>query len=121
VLFRYAIQDLGAKESEYPYNNGIHLSAIDTRMRITNTFCTSQSKPNVVFFNDTKTFWPLKLNEYGVTQYLGSKVCVMVGPRGQNPDVVAQFMHAEIAYRVGFWRRFMQVPIWFDEGLAHSG
>ena len=27
-------------------------------------------------------------------------------------------MHAEIANRVGYWRRLTQLPMWFDEGLA---
>ena len=43
----------------------------------------------------------------------------MVGPSGQNLDVVAhELMHAEIAERVGWWGRFTQLPVWFDEGLA---
>ena len=43
----------------------------------------------------------------------------MVGPKGQNADVVAhELMHAEIADRVGYWGRFTQLPVWFDEGLA---
>ena len=43
----------------------------------------------------------------------------MVGPKGQNLDVVAhELMHAELFERVGFWGRFTQIPVWFDEGLA---
>jgi hypothetical protein len=92
----------------------------ESRARIQNTFGAPRAKPIVIFFDDPNAFWPFKLNEYASTQFIGSKVCVMIGPRGQNPDVVAhELMHAEIADRVGGnWRRFTQLPVWFDEGLA---
>ncbi len=92
---------------------------MESSTRIKNTFGTLQSKPIVVFFNNRKMFWPLTLNEYGSTQFIGPKVCVMIGPKGQNLDVVAhELMHAEIADRVGYWGRLTQLPVWFDEGLA---
>jgi hypothetical protein len=91
----------------------------ESRRRIQDIFGTPKSTPIVVFFNDPNSFWPLKLNEYGSTNFIGSKVCIMVGPKGQNTDVVAhELMHAEIASRVGYWQRFTQLPTWFDEGLA---
>ena len=27
-------------------------------------------------------------------------------------------MHAELADRVGYWRRLIEIPTWFDEGVA---
>jgi putative transposon-encoded protein len=91
----------------------------DSKARIQQSFGSLQSKPMVVFFNEPNTFWPLKPNEYGSTNFIGSRVCVIVGPKGQNIDVLAhELMHAEIAARVGYWRRFTQLPVWFDEGLA---
>ena len=91
----------------------------DSRARIQQTFGTLQSKPLVVFFNEPDTFWPFKPNEYGSINFIGSRVCVIVGSKGQNIDVIAhELMHAEIADRVGYWRRFTQLPVWFDEGLA---
>jgi hypothetical protein len=91
----------------------------DSRARIQSSFGSLRSKPMVVFFNESNAFWPLKPNEYGSTSFIGSKVCVIVGPKGQNIDVLAhELMHAEIADRVGYWRRWTQLPIWFDEGLA---
>lgn len=91
----------------------------DSTARIQNKFGMPESKPIVIFFDDSKSFWPLKLNEYGSTNFIGNKVCVIVGSKGQNIDVTAhELMHSEIAYRVGYWRRFMQLPVWFDEGLG---
>jgi len=29
-----------------------------------------------------------------------------------------ELMHAELAERVGYWRRMTQMPTWFDEGVA---
>ena len=58
-------------------------------------------------------------NAYGSTQSIGSRTCVMVGPKGQNVDVVAhELMHAEIHHRVGYLAYFFQIPTWFNEGVA---
>lgn len=45
--------------------------------------------------------------------------CIVIGPEGQNVDVIAhEWLHAEIHQRVGFRRLLMEVPTWFDEGAA---
>jgi len=89
------------------------------RSRIESTFGSLQSQPTVYFFYLENSYWPLKLNQYGSTSFLGYKTCVAIGPHGQNVDVVAhELMHAEIAARTGFWTRATKVPTWFDEGLA---
>lgn len=104
-------------EQKYPATVDQLLS--ESRIRIKNTFGVPGAKPIVVFFNDKNAFLPLKLNEYGSTQFIGSRVCVMIGPKGKNIDVVAhELMHAEIAAQVGYWNRLTQLPVWFDEGLA---
>lgn len=87
--------------------------------RIGEIFGEPQSAPTVVFFNSSESFWPFRLNEYGSTQVIGAKTCVLIGPKGRNIDVVAhELMHAEIADRVGILARFTDLPTWFDEGLA---
>ncbi|HEY0439673.1 MAG TPA: hypothetical protein VGD36_06315 [Xanthobacteraceae bacterium] len=93
--------------------------ASDARARIEAMFGTPQARPIVVYFNDPHGLGPFKLNSYGSAHFIGTRACVMVGPNGQNVDVVAhELMHAEIHHRVGYWRRFWSVPAWFDEGLA---
>ena len=93
--------------------------ARDARARIEATFGVVESKPILVFFSGPSGFGPFKLNSYGSTQMVGSRACVMVGPRGQNIDVVAhELMHGELHHRAGYLRRFLQVPTWFDEGVA---
>ena len=91
----------------------------EARDRIDSEFGPMKSKPAVIFFNGRDSFWPLTLNEYGSTSFLGFKTCVFIGPKGQNTDVTAhELMHAEIEHRAGYWRRWIEVPVWFDEGLA---
>ena len=87
--------------------------------RIGEAFGDPQSVPTVVFFNSATSFWPFQLNEYGSTQFIGPKTCVLIGPRGRSVDVVAhELMHAEIADRIGVRAKFTDLPTWFDEGLA---
>ena len=105
-------------ESEADHLRYIQLTR-DARARIEATFGAVESKPIVVFFSRPDGFGPFKLNSYGSTQMVGSRACVMVGPKGQNVDVVAhELMHGEVHHRVGYLRRFLQVPVWFDEGVA---
>lgn len=61
----------------------------------------------------------LRLNQFVTTQMIGPRACVFVGPKGANVDVVAhELVHAGVFDRVGPWVRMMQIPVWFDEGLA---
>lgn len=91
----------------------------DAKGRIGEIFGEPRSIPIVVFVNSATGFWPFRLNEYGSTQFIGARTCVLIGPKGQNIDVGAhELMHAEIADRIGVWAKFTDLPTWFDEGLA---
>lgn len=88
------------------------------RVRIEKIFGAPRSRPVVAFFQDLRTFWPLKVNTYGSAGSIGN-TCVIIGPKGQNVDVVAhELMHQELHERVGTWRLFTEVPVWFNEGVA---
>jgi hypothetical protein len=89
------------------------------RARIASTFGPVESTPVLVFFTHPDGIGPFRLNAYGSTPTIGGRACVMVGPDGQNIDVVAhELMHAEIHHRVGYLKRWLQLPAWFDEGVA---
>ena len=91
----------------------------DARTRIEGTFGAIESKPILVFFSRPEGFGPFSLNAHGSVQFIGSRACVMIGPKGQSVDVIAhELMHAEIHHRVGYLKRFLQLPTWFDEGVA---
>jgi hypothetical protein len=44
---------------------------------------------------------------------------ILLKPRGRNVDVIAhEIVHAEVADRVGYLAYVLDVPVWFNEGLA---
>jgi hypothetical protein len=91
----------------------------EARARIGTTFGASRNKAPVIFLSRTDGIWPLNLNDYASTGFLGPLSCVIVGPKGRGVDVLAhELMHAEIFERIGFFRRLTNWPTWFDEGLA---
>jgi hypothetical protein len=89
------------------------------KARISKTFGSPRAKPIVVFLKNRPAFFPFLFNEYGSTQSVGTRACVMIGPKGTNINVVThELMHAELFERVGMWRRLTMIPAWFDEGVA---
>jgi hypothetical protein len=91
----------------------------ESRERIASTFGAPEAQPIIVYFNGPDGFGLFKLNATGSVAFLGPRACVMIGPKGQNVDVVAhELMHAELHKRVGYWNRFAKIPTWFDEGVA---
>lgn len=44
---------------------------------------------------------------------------IVVSPEGTNSDVLAhELVHVEIAHRLGYFKRKLTLPLWFDEGMA---
>jgi uncharacterized protein YccT (UPF0319 family) len=116
-LQKLADGSLAESESEVDQHRFAQLTR-DARLRIENTFGAVESKPIIVFFDQPDGFGPFRLNAYGSAASIGSRTCVMVGPKGQNVDVVAhELMHAEFDHRVGFLKS-LQLPTWFHEGVA---
>ena len=92
---------------------------LDAKGRIREVFGEPRSKPIVLLFDEASKFGRFRLNEYGSTQFIGARTCVLIGPKGQNVDVIShELMHAETADRIGFLAKFTELPTWFDEGLA---
>jgi len=92
---------------------------VAARERVESKFGPVESKAVLVFFSSPKGLGPFRLNSYGSTQFLGGRACVMIGPNGQSVDVVAhEFTHGEIHHRVGWLKRWLRLPAWFDEGVA---
>ena len=92
----------------------------DARSRITQTFGAPQAQPELVFLQNRKQLWPLaSVGWFGSTLMIGTRACVIIGPKGQNVDVVAhELMHAELLDRAGFWGGLTRIPVWFDEGVG---
>jgi hypothetical protein len=111
-----ALADAISSKSGYPHE----LKLIEeARKRIATTFGQPKAEPKTVFWDTDDALSPLGLNAYGTTQFIGTRACVIIGPKGSNIDVVAhELMHAEIFEHVGFWIRMTELPVWFDEGVA---
>jgi hypothetical protein len=106
-------------DAKVPLSSGHRNVLAEARSRITTTFGAVEAQAIIICFDDENAFWPLKLNTYGTTSFIGSKSCVVIGPNGQNVDVTAhELMRAEIAHRTGYWQRFTQLLTWYDEVLA---
>ena len=91
----------------------------EARKRIESTFGKPAASPIVVFLGSSNRIGPFRLNAYGSTQFVGTRTCVMIGTKGRSVDVLAhELMHAELYQRVGPLTYFLEVPTWFDEGVA---
>lgn len=89
------------------------------KSRISNKFGSLQAKPRFIFFENTNQFWPFNINTYGSTSLVGNNLCVIIGPNGNNIDVVAhELLHAELFDRIGYWNSLNNFPVWFNEGIA---
>jgi hypothetical protein len=89
------------------------------KYRLEKTFGPPEAEPIVVWLSDAKAIWPFTFNEYASSSFVPGRVCVVMGPNGRTVDVVAhELLHAEVFTRLGHWRRQLEIPTWFDEGLA---
>ncbi|WP_278403688.1 hypothetical protein [Pseudoalteromonas ruthenica] len=87
--------------------------------RIDGVYGRPESTPKILFTSDSATANIFGANETATMHRTPWRSCIIVGPKGQNVDVIAhEWLHAEIQQRVGFWRFIQEVPVWFDEGVA---
>jgi hypothetical protein len=87
--------------------------------RISETYGRPGSAPIMLITSDTDIASDWGANETASMHRLPWGACIVIGPKGQNVDVIAhEWLHAEVQYRVGFWRFAQQIPVWFDEGVA---
>ncbi len=87
--------------------------------RITRSYGAPKSTPKILFTSDPSITEALGANETATMHRTPWRSCIVIGPKGQNIDVMAhEWLHAEIQERVGLWRFIQEIPIWFDEGVA---
>lgn len=98
-----------------------HLKAsIDSALsRIADVYGPAESTPIILVTSDAYSARKWGANETATLHRLPWQTCMIIGPQGQNTDVIAhEWMHAEIQRRVGFARFKKEIPVWFDEGAA---
>jgi hypothetical protein len=86
--------------------------------RIRHVYGEPHSRPPIFITSSLKTANRWGANETAAMHRLPC-ACIIIGPQGQNVDVIAhEWLHAEIYQRIGAWRFLVEVPIWFDEGAG---
>jgi len=89
------------------------------KSRVNTTFGQMVSNPKVVITTNESEASDFGSNIYGKALLTPLGQCIVFGSEGQNIDVIAhEYTHAEVHYRVGWLKHLLNVPIWFNEGVA---
>lgn len=89
------------------------------KRRNENIFGALVAEPTILITDSPRAASTYGANEFGTTLKSALGQCIIIGPRGQNTDVMAhELMHAEVAHRAGLLATVLRMPIWFDEGVA---
>ncbi|XPF94993.1 hypothetical protein ACM9HF_02975 [Colwellia sp. RE-S-Sl-9] len=89
------------------------------KSRVNTTFGQMISNPKVVITTSDSEASDFDSNKYGKALLTPLGKCIVLGSEGQNIDVIAhEYTHAEVHYRVGWLNHLLNVPIWFNEGVA---
>jgi hypothetical protein len=87
--------------------------------RLTEMYGVPIAKPWIVITSDVAVAAKWGSNETGAMHRMPWCSCIIIGPEGQNVDVIAhEMLHAELQRRVGLFKLLKEVPVWFDEGAA---
>jgi hypothetical protein len=78
-----------------------------------------RARPKIIIGSDLGRLTRFGGNAFASTLYAPWGASVIIGPQGQNEDVVThELAHPELFARIGWWQNLTQLPTWFDEGLA---
>lgn len=88
-------------------------------LRIERMYGEPHSKPRILIAGSIEAAQRWGANDTATMHRMPWHTCIILGPEGENIDVLAhEWLHAEIQQRVGFWRFLKEIPVWFDEGAA---
>ena len=89
------------------------------KFRVNNTFGSMASAPKVVVASNDEEAANFGSNAYGTALLTPLGQCIVFGPKGQNIDVIAhEYVHAEVHFRMGWLHHLLNIPTWFNEGIA---
>jgi hypothetical protein len=78
-----------------------------------------RARPTIIIGSNLQRLRWFGGNAFAATHYSPWGPAVVIGPEGQNEDVVThELAHPELFSRIGWWQNLTQLPTWFDEGLA---
>lgn len=91
----------------------------DGARRVSHTFGATIASPMIILTDsaqESKKFFASGTATSHVSLFT---TCIVVGPKGQNVDVLAhEFVHAEIYARLGWKVWVLDMPRWFEEGVS---
>ncbi|MCC5824872.1 hypothetical protein [Alkalimonas sp.] len=94
-------------------------SIIDGRQRVDATFGEMIATPKIVIVGNKAEASNFGANSTATAYYTPMGTCIILGPKGQNVDVAAhELVHAEVGQRVGWLNHWLEIPVWFNEGVA---
>ena len=89
------------------------------KSRVDNTFGNTISTPKIIIAATNDEASEFGSNAYGRAHLTPLSQCLVFGPNGHNIDVIAhEYTHAEVHYRVGWFEHYLNIHIWFNEGVA---
>lgn len=92
---------------------------VAAKQRVASFYGNYTATPRIIVGSTMVSVRQFSNNEYASSYYLPFKTVIVLGPKGQNVDVIAHELgHAELSHRVGWWNINFRIPTWFDEGLA---
>ncbi len=90
-----------------------------SKERIASTFGKMESGAKVVVTASSDEASYFGSNDWGRAHLSAIGQCVVLGPEGRSVDIAAhELVHAEVHYRVGWIKHFLEIPVWFNEGVA---
>ena len=108
-------------ENNIPKDTHTKLQSLveNAKERIAQKFGTYTAQPIIIFTKSNPTTKQYGGNPFGVTYTLPWNQYVIIGPKGDNIDIIAhELLHAEIANRLGYLTYMLKLPTWIDEGIV---
>jgi len=100
-------------------HKGFRSLVVEGRSRISKTFGVTIARPKILYTSSQTEAASFGANSTATSHLTPAGACLVFGPKGQNIDVTAhELVHAEVFERVGFINYIMEIPVWFNEGVA---
>jgi hypothetical protein len=87
--------------------------------RVNDTFGATITSPTIILTENKQESRKFFASETATPHVSPFGTCLVVGPKGQNVDVIAhEFVNAEIYTRLGWVNWVLEMPRWFEEGVS---
>ncbi|MBT1449782.1 hypothetical protein KJ365_02735 [Glaciecola sp. XM2] len=91
----------------------------DATNRVSTTFGDMTATPIMILTLNKEQSANFFASETASSHFSPFNNCLVIGPKGQNVDVVAhELVHAEVYARLGWLTQMLKMPRWFEEGVS---